>query len=459
MTQAAFYRQFIVTAVGVLGLHGAHAENLADIYATAQLQDPTIKAARANFEARHEIVYQARGVVLPQIRLSGDATRSKIDSDSSDYEVTIEGYSYTASLEQAVFNLQAWYGYQQAEAIDAQAAAELSAAEQDLVLRVASAYFNVLRAAANLRSAQAEEAAIKRQLEQTEQRFEVGLTAITDVHEAQAAYDLTVVVRIQLENQLEIAFNALESITGERYEQLSGLSPSYPVVPAEPAAREPWVNAALESNFSLLSLTAAVEAAERNVSVQKSVYYPTVSLFAQYQREYTDDAPSLVVGGNTFQLQNTDQDTATIGLRLEVPLFSGGLNASRVRQAASEFDAARFNLDRVRLDLVQQTRSLFSLVMTDVERVRARRQALVSAQSALKATEVGYEVGTRNVVDLLQAQRGLYGTQRDLANARYDYVIHMLQLKQAAGRLGPDDVEGLNTWLRDADPVTDPPPA
>ncbi len=434
--------------IGYMMSFGVQAENLSEVYQNAIDNDHRLKSARATYQAQHEIVYQARGVLSPDVRLESNLTSSFIDSKASDYKAHIDGHGYTLRLNQPVFNLAAWYGYKQATAIDLRAEADLASAELDLVVRTAAAYFDVLRASDDLRSAQAEETAIQRQLDQVKQRFEVGISAITDVQEAQAVYDLAVVGRINAQNQIEIAYQALEAITGLRYSTLSTLSPGFPIIKPEPAEREPWVEQALANNFSLKSIEQAVEAAKQNVQVKRSSHYPTISLFGRYQDEYTDNAPKLVVGTQSFSLRNTDQDTAAYGLELKMPIFTGGLISSQTRQAAYEHEAANENLNSARRTLTQQTRTLHSQLLTDVERVKARQQAIVSTESALKATEVGYEVGTRNIVELLQAQRTLYSAWRDYARSRYDYVVRYLQLKQATAQLAPTDLQVINAWLQ-----------
>lgn len=441
-------RTALPTLLGCLLSLGLQAENLAEVYQNAIDNDHRLKAARATYQAQHEIVFQARGVLAPDVRLDGSATRSYVDSQASDYKVHINGHGYGLKLNQPVFNLQAWYGYKQAQAIDLRAAADLSAAEQDLIIRTAAGYFDVLRASDDLRSAQAEETAVKRQLDQVSERFNVGVSAITDVQEAQAAYDLTVVNRINAENQVEVSFRVLEAITGVRYNRLSTLSPTFPIVRPEPAQPEPWIDQVLANNYGLKSLEQSVEAARQNVQVKRAAHYPTVSLFGRYQDDYTNNAPELVVGTQRFQLRNTDQDTSSYGLELKMPLFTGGLISSQARQAAYEHEAANENLETVRRNLTQTTRILHSQLLTDVERVKARQQAVTSSESALKATEVGYEVGTRNIVELLQSQRMLYATQREYARSRYDYVVRYLQLKQATAQLAPTDLLDLNAWLQ-----------
>lgn len=438
---------------GLLSMTGlAQAETLSEIYNSALDNDPEIRAAGAVLKGQKEVTRQALGGLLPQVNFSLSGTHTNFENKASNgAPVTIKGTSYGLNLAQPLFNASTWFSYKQAETIDYKAELDFSAAQQDLIVRVAVSYFRILRANDSLIAAQAEETAIKRQLEQTKQRFDVGLIAITDVHEAQAAFDLSKVSRILMQNQLDINYEAIQAITGQQYSSISTVKPNYPINNPVPANPQAWADNALAGNFVLKGVEQVVEAARQNIKVKRSGHLPVVTLFGQYQADENDDASSSVIdfGGTPTPVAfaPTDQVNKTAGIRLSLPIYSGGITHAASKQATHQLTQAQENLTLTQRQLVQTARSLYSAVVTDVLRVKARKQAIVSTESALKATEVGYDVGTRNIVDVLQAQRAVYRASRDYDNARYDYVIHMLQLKQATGQISPEDIFNINQWI------------
>lgn len=438
-------------ACGLLSIAGfSQAETLGDIYNSALDNDPQIRAADAALNVQKQLTKQARGSLLPRIDFTFSETHTNSDNKaSSGSPTTIMGTSYGLSLSQPLFDASAWFGYKQVKAIDHKSKLDFSAAQQDLIIRVATAYFDVLRANDALIAAQAEEAAIKRQLEQTKQRFDVGLIAITEVHESQAAFDLVQVGRITAKNSLDIAYEALQAITGQQYSSISTLKADYPISAPVPANPQTWADNALAGNFALKGVEQVVESARQGVKTKRSKHLPTVTLFGQYQADENDDSPStgIIFGGNPVVFPATDQVNKSIGIKIKMPIYSGGMTMAASRQATYELIQAEENLTLTQRALVQQTRSLYSAVVADVQRVKARNQAIISSESALKATQVGYDVGTRNIVDVLQAQRALYRAKRDYANARYGYVVRMLQLKQATGQVSPADMIAINDWI------------
>ena len=443
----------ILLSCGLLSTAGiSQAETLSDIYNSALDNDPEIRAAGAVLKGQKEATRQALGGLLPQVGFSASSTHTNFENRASNSApVTIKGTSYGLDLAQPLFNASTWFSYKQAQTIDYKAELDFSAAQQDLIVRVAVSYFRILRANDALLAAQAEEAAIKRQLEQTKQRFDVGLIAITDVHEAQAAFDLSQVGRIRTQNQLDIAYEAIQAITGQQYSSISTVKPDYPINKPQPADPQAWADNALAGNFVLRGIEQAVEAARQNIKVKKSGHLPVVTLFGLYLAEDNDDSSSSVIdfGGTptAVSFAPTDQVNKTAGIRLSLPIYSGGVTHAASKQATYQLTEAQENYTLAQRKLVQQTRSLYSLVVTDILRIKARKQAIVSTESALKATEVGYDVGTRNIVDVLQSQRAVYRASRDYDNARYDYVIHMLQLKQATGQISPEDIHNINQWV------------
>jgi outer membrane protein len=309
---------------------------------------------------------------------------------------------------------------------------------------VLQAYLNILRAQDRLDTTKAEITAVKRQLEQVQQRFDVGLVAITDVLDSQAAYDNAVVRGIQAEGDYAISFETLSTLTGKSYESLNRLDESLPIVDPNPSQEDEWVNTALENNYGVKAARAQLKAARRDKRAKQSSHLPTV--------DATVTQVESVTGGRNFLGADTTQSTV-YGLQLSWPLYTGGLTRSRVRQANATAEQASELLLSQQLNVTRDTRNLYKSVTTDVIRVEARLKAIRSSQSALEATETGYEVGTRNIVDVLQAQQRLFGSQFDYADSRYTYLLNLMRLKQSAGTLSEADLKELNSYMNPANPV------
>lgn len=436
------------------------ADNLQEIYELALQNDPVLKAAEATYRAGREARILGRSALLPQVGASAEIGRSDLQQVSkrtipiggtnlqsnSNYDVDEDQENYYLTVSQKLFDLPAWFGFKQGKALSKQAEAQFAADQQDLIMRTVEAYMLVLRAIDNLKSSRAEEAAFQRQLEQTQQRFDVGLIAITDVHEARAAYDLAVVNRLTDEGNLGIAYEGLSVLTGREHANLWLLSDGFPVVQPEPATREQWVDLAVGGNFSLKAAGYATEAAQDGAQGSRAAHLPTLSGQLTAMNTHDDGDYKDRVTRSKFP-GAADVEGNSVMITLQVPLYSGGAISSQRRQAYERYIASRETQTSVLRNTVQRTRSLHLAVHTDIERVKARKQAIVSAQSALDATTAGYEVGTRNVVDVLNAQQLLYRAIRDYANTRYDYVVNLLQLRQQAGMLSPADVVALNNWL------------
>jgi outer membrane protein len=419
-----------------------HAETLKDIYLQALENDHNFRSARANRDAGLENKALGRSALLPQI--GGSGTWSKTDLDTkvgTDQrpagKYDLDGVSYGASLQQSIIDLSNWHNYARGRALADAAEAEFAVAEQDLILRTANAYFDALKAVDNLATAKAEQDALAHQLEQTKQRFAVGLTAITEVHEAQAAYDSATANRLVADGNLGIAFEALEVLTGQSYHSLSPLLDEFPVQPPQPAAREEWVELALNNNARLKASAFAAASAEAGAKAAKSAHLPTLTGSLNYGHS-EQDMENLAI---------EDQDTTSIRLDLNIPLYSGGRVSATRRQAYYQYLSTRERFLQTQRDTVQEARSNHLAVLTTAATVKARKQAITSSRSALEATQAGYDVGTRDLVDVLNAQRNLYSAQRDYFNALYTYVIATLQLKRAAGVLVAADINELDQWL------------
>ena len=428
----------------------ASAADLSTIYEQAASNDAEIAAARATREADAYNVTIARGALLPQAQVSYNHTEisadlsgaqtpggASVDTDS-DYDRDV----LQLSASQTLFNLNSWYTYQAARTGDEASELTLQMSEQQLLLRTAQAYFDVLRAKDNLSTAQAEEQAVKRSLEQTKQRFDVGLIAITEVHEAQATYDLTYVNLLGMESSLDISYEALEQLTGQRFDQVDPLRDEVPMEMPEPADASAWVDSGMDKYAGLLLAEANKDAVRLQRNATRSNHLPTVTLSGAYM---DGDQQSMDANGDPY-----DGSITQVGIELSMPLLAGGSLYGQSKQAALNYAAADYQLEQQRRALKQNIRSLFRQVKTDVLNIKARKQAIKSAESALEAAETGYRVGTRNIVEVLDAKRNVFSAQRDYANARYDYIINLMNLKFYAGTLNEGDIQLLNSWLKAA---------
>lgn len=428
----------------------ASATNLMEVYEAAKSNDAVVGAARASYDANRQAVPQARSALMPSLGASASTSwteRSFPGSLVTDPMSPLAGqevpdqefndHGWNAQLTQPVLDMGAWFSLGGAKANVNAAAHDLAATEQELIVRVVAAYLNVLRAQDLLDTTTAEEAAVKRQLEQIQQRFDVGLVAITDVLESQAAYDNAVVRRIQADGDHDIFFETLSTLTGEAYDALDRLSEKLPIVDPNPRDEQEWVSTALAENLGIRTAQAQLQAARKQVQARRAGHYPTIDATVTQVHSVTG-AP------NFFGSDTTDQ--TVYGLQFNLPLYSGGLIRSRTKEAqALRTQAQELLLNQQRV-VTRDTRNLYQAVATDVVRVKARLKAIQSSQSALEATQTGYEVGTRNIVDVLQAQQRLFSSQFDYADSRYNYVINLMSLKQVAGALIEADLEELNSF-------------
>jgi outer membrane protein len=456
----------------------AAAVDLLGVYEDALGADPTLREAAANRMATLESKPQALAALLPQITgqytyskswASGNSTFTQGVDTSNPPDGQLDsiitgstGFSQTTDprkfwqlqLTQTLFRWDQWVTLRQADKQLAQAEATYRAAEQDLMIRASQRYFDILGANATLSAAEAAKEAIGRQLEQAEKRFEVGLIAITDVQETQASYDQAVADVISVKRQVATAREFLREITGEYYEQLADAGPDIPLIPPNPADVEAWVQTALSNNLSLEASRLGAEIAHDNVSIRRSGHMPTLDFFANRSNDDRDadrqDKPQQS-GANILPEGPADSDiwNDTIGLQLNVPIYSGGSVKSQSKQAVFEHRASREQLERVARETERQVRDSFLSVDSEISRVNALARSVESNETALRATEAGFEVGTRTTVDVLDARRNLFGAQRDYARSRYDYVVNALLLKQAAGNLSADDLREVDGWLEE----------
>lgn len=423
--------------------------NLLDVYQFAVDNNADLAAAHADYQAQSERVPQARSGLLPQLGAgaSNTSSRSKVDTNMGSQSTSRSAFVYQANLSQPLFRLDRWYQLQAAQATNEQSALELSAIEQNLILQSSEVYFSVLRAQDNLAASRAEESAFKRQFDLASERFDVGLSDKTDVLQAQAAYDAARANRMIAERMVADAFQAVITLTNMDLAALEGVKHSLPILAPTPNDATAWVNTATKQNLSLQAINYAVNAAQESVKQRKSGHAPTVDAIAQYQKGDNDGMGFINSGQGMPYRFNGKAEQSSIGLQLNIPLYTGGMTRSQVREGVYRLDQVEQMRESLRRSTVQDARNFYRAVNTDVEQVQALKQAIISSQSAVEATQIGYEVGTRNIVDVLDAQRVLYVAVRNYNNARYDYILNNLRLQQTAGTLSPDNLQALSQYL------------
>lgn len=441
----------------------ASADDLIQVYDLARQNDPVLSGAEAQRLSVGEGVDQATAGLLPQI----SASLSYSDSSRDQYSAGVDrnqqgalvplvyttssdgrGTVLTGQLTQSILDFSKWTARKAAKELARRGDAQYVQAEQALSIRVATAYFAVLTAEDTVTFSEAEEKALGRQLDQAQQRFEVGLSAITDVNEAKAQYDSARAATIDARNALDDAHEALREITSKEPGPLARLRIEIPMQPPTPNDMEAWVNKAIAENPGLKAQEYAVSAAQANINTARSGHLPTLSGSYTYQRSPTwGDGSSSLNPAFGDSHSNSRTTSRGFGLQLNVPIFSGGYTQSRVRQAVYDRDAAQDSLEQQKRALVRNTRLNFRAVVAGISEVEARKQAVVSANSALEATQAGFEVGTRTIVDVLLSQRQLFQAQRDLSQARHNFVLNQLLLRQSAGNVGPTDLKEVNALL------------
>lgn len=462
MKRAAILILALLPVVGA-----AQTKDLLGVFEDALQSDPVIRQAEANRRAAREAKPQALAALLPQL----NGTASVIRDHQSGFQDQINAISNPANpngpplllvipegdvidtttktwglqLKQNIFSWSNWMALKGASAQVAQAEATYQAAEQQLILRVGTAYFNVLTAVDTLEADQAALEAIARQQDQAEKRFEVGLIAITDVEDARAARDTAAATVVADKRALATSEDQLQEITGQKYDRLAKPGDDMPLLNPEPADEGRWVNMSLEQNPTLLSSRLAADIARDNVKVAFGAHLPSLDLFAG--RSYTKNAADEVIEGFPFSNVDSKANDRQISLQLTVPLFSGGLDQSKVRQAQYLWIAAKEGVVQSSRATERQARDSYLGVISGISHVHALHQALESNQTALKATEAGYEVGTRTSVDLVTARRNLVQAQTNYAVARYDYIVSVLTLRLAAGTLDRPELKAVNGWL------------
>jgi len=440
-----FYNKLLIV---ILSCTYLSAENILEIYNEALENDPTYKSAEYSYLADKEIVVQGRAALLPSITLSGTTNWNEYYQNDV-LQQEYNSFSKSARVTQPLFRLDTWFNFKRSKSLTNAAEADFAYEQQNLLLRTAELYFGVLRAIDNLNAAISEEKAIKKQLDQAQQRFEVGLSAITGVQEAQLAFDLSKAARISTEGNLFSAREALNALIGREIFSLNELGDDLNVSSPYPNSKEEWVELALKNNYQLKASYLRKDAAKNNARNAASNHLPKIDIVGSGSDSETNqfNYEGFEINGQGIPIPAVT-GRRNYAIQMSVPIFQGGAVSSRRKQAYSQYNQADENSLFTERRIIQEVRSQFSNVVTLVANVTAQEQAVISATSALEATQVGYKVGTRNVVDLLQAEKNLYSAEKNLANAKYDYILANLRLALAAGTISPSDIVDINNLLK-----------
>ena len=445
MNMDNYKRALVILLITGLNLN---ADNLLDIYNEALINDPTYKAAEFSYLADKEIVVQGRSALLPSLTLSGSTNWNEY-YQNKELQQEYNSFSTSARLSQPLFRLDTWFSYKQSKSLTNAAEADFAFEQQNLLVRTAELYFGVLRAIDNLNAGVSEEKAIKKQLDQAKQRFEVGLSAITGVQEAQLAYDLSKASRINLEGRLYSSREALNALIGREIFSLDELGNSLLIESPNPTSKEEWVKLALSNNYQLKAALLRKDAARNNAKSSASNHLPKIDIVGTKSESETNqfNYEGININGQGIPVPELT-GRRNFAIQFSVPIFQGGAVNSQRKQAYSQYERVNENTLFTQRRIIQEVRSEFSNVITLVANVTAQKQAVLSATSALEATQVGYKVGTRNVVDLLQAEKNLYSAEKNLANAKYDYILANLRLALASGTITPGDLVKINNLLK-----------
>ncbi|WP_057832461.1 outer membrane channel protein TolC [Colwellia sp. TT2012] len=435
----------------------AQADDLLSVYHQALLNDPVVLKAQAQFMIVKEDIEQARSVLLPQINASGGISISERESQQSQlvgsdvivYDTTsnTDATSFGANLNMQLYQHDSWLRLGSAKKAAHQSDLTYQVAKQDLITRVAKAYFDLLSTKDDLVFARAEKDAIARQLEQTKQRFSVGLTAITDVYEAQAQFDSAITEEIRAENAIFQAEEELRVITNTYPRNISVLnterfSTSTPI----PNSADEWQVTAEAKNLDLIAARVGIDLARDSINIARAGHYPTLSLNGNWGSGKSKTSVEALGFNQDFD-ETPYFDNYSVGITLNVPIYSGGAIQSSVRQAQSRFVLASQDLSLIHRGVVRTTRNAYNTVIAAISAIKAFEQSVLSAQKALEATEAGFEVGTRTIVDVLDSTRNLYNAKRNLSSTRYAYIQNVLLLKRAAGTITDEDLTAINSGL------------
>jgi outer membrane protein len=462
MSFAVSVRRLLVAIVAAqLFSASCHADNLREIYELALKNDAKLKAAAATYRATVETEKQARSHLLPQLNADGSYTASRRLQDTHEVNTSSAGLVNTeqhrastlrdglweVSLSQALFDLPSWFSFKSGKALSEQAAAQFAYDQQDMIVRVAEAYFTVLRQIDNVSASQMEEIANKEQWQQNQARFTSGIVGIADVDQAHAEYEISVAKRLTDQGNLAAAYAALTAITGAPHNRLSLLNKDFAVTEPQPVDQSAWVQFALTNNYAVKAALAAMESANQNTTAKRSEYLPKITGSLSYQDDNVNGQQAISPDSPFTLPPGSETHTKMAAVKISMPLYSGGYTSSQARQAYEQYNTALEKKIDTERTITQNTQAKHIAASTDVHRVKAQVLAISAGSSALDATRAGYKSGTKSIVDVLQSQRTLFATLRDHANARYDYVLDMVKLKQLAGTLSPQDIYELDQWL------------
>jgi outer membrane protein len=414
------------------------ADSLTEIYDQAKQNDPQLLRAAAQRDAAFEGINSARSSLLPQINLTAGYNINRSDDEFQDSDRLTAGIGFSQEL----YNRASWITLDTAEKTARQADSSYAAVQQALILRTAQTYFEVLRSADSLEFVRAEKAAVARQLEQTKQRFEVGLSAITDVHDAQAQYDRVLADEVLAENALVNKYELLREITGQAHSDLNVLDTDRFSATRPGKSVDFLLEEAQTKNLSLLAARIGQDVAKDNITLASSGHLPRLTLDGGYNygNERNDTITSRAGATNSFNA----------GINLAVPLYTGGNTTSLTKQAEYQYVASSEELEQTYRGVVKDVRAFNNNINSSIGAIRAFEQSVVSAESALEATKAGFDVGTRTIVDVLESTQALYNAGRNLSDARYDYILSVLQLRLAVGTLSEQDIVDINAGLKAA---------
>ncbi len=435
----------IIAIASTITCANAHADDLLTVYQQALLNDPVVLKAQAQYRVVQEDIEQARAVLLPQLSAQGSYSDSEREffQFGAVHTTATSSLSYGANLSMQLYHHDSWLRLNNAKKSAHKSDLTYQVAKQDLITRVTKAYFDLLSTKDDLVFSQAEKEAIARQLEQTKQRFSVGLTAITDVHEAQAQYDSAVTEQIRSENAIYQAEEELRVITNAYPKNISVLNTeNFSTRAPTPNSADEWQKKAEAKNLDLISVKVSIDIAKDGINIARARHYPTLDFGAKYSSSDNETQLNLDPSINEPALDNH-----SIGVTLNVPIYSGGAIESSVRQAQNRFVAASQDLSLTHRSVVRTTRNAYNTVIAGISAIKALEQSVLSARKALEATEAGFEVGTRTIVDVLTSTRNLYNAKRNLSSTRYSYIQNVLLLKRAAGTITEEDIHAINSGL------------
>jgi outer membrane protein len=463
-------KRLLTLVACIFSFHAAAAADLVAVYQRALQNDPQLREAEANRLAALESKPQALAALLPQVTGNAVASRERDRGPSNqafsftdvstgkpivvvehqDFNglATTHNRKYGVDLKENLFRWENWVALQRADAQVAQAEADYQAAQQDLMSRVAQRYFDVLASQDDLDAQEGALASVNRQLEQAEKRYDVGLIAITDVQEVRASHDSSAAAVIAAKRQVASAQEFLREITGDLFDSLARPIEPFELTNPDPVSEDRWVEMALQQNLSLVSSRLAADIARENVSASRGGHFPSLDLVAS-RYKINADGTSINADGTPYGNSSVDQNQRSIGIQLTFPLYSGGMVSSQVRQAVYQHRAAKERVERVARQTEHDARDSYLGVLSEISRVKALRRAVESNTTALNATEAGYEAGTRTAVDVVESRRLWIQAQTDYSRSRYDYMINVLKLQQAAGILSEQSLNRLNTLLKE----------